>query len=163
MKSLPMVKGAKLSDCRTYRYGLWREWDGDGKCCVFIGFNPSTADENEDDPTIRRCIQFAKDWGYGRLVMLNLFAYRSTDPNALSRVDNPIGDENDQMLLSVCSNADIVVAAWGNHGALKARDKEVLKLLDGQTELQCFKITNKGQPIHPLYQAKIAKLINYSV
>lgn len=78
-----MNKGAKFSDCRKYRYTLWRIWNESEPCVMFIGHNPSTADEKEDDPTIRRCINYSRDWGYGGLYMVNLFAYRATDPKDL--------------------------------------------------------------------------------
>lgn len=78
-----MKSDAELSKCRTYRYALWRTWDESKPFAMFVGLNPSTADELEDDPTIRRCINFSKLWGYGGLCMVNLFAYRATDPTAL--------------------------------------------------------------------------------
>ena len=74
-----MERGADISPCGRYRYSLWRKW-GPGATCMFVGLNPSTADETADDPTIRRCMAFARDWGYGALCMANLFAYRATDP-----------------------------------------------------------------------------------
>ena len=83
--------GAKISGCGTYRYALWRHWDsdwngqGDSNSVMFIGLNPSTADATEDDPTLRRCIGFAKSWGFGGLYMLNVFAYRATDPRLMKR------------------------------------------------------------------------------
>ncbi len=78
-----MKSDAELSKCRAYRYALWRTWDESKPFAMFVGLNPSTADELEDDPTIRRCINFSKLWGYGGLCMVNLFAYRATDPTAL--------------------------------------------------------------------------------
>lgn len=146
--------GATFSDCRKYRYQLFREWDPDSTTCVFIGLNPSTADESVNDPTIRRCIQFAKDWGYGRLVMLNLFAYRSTDPSVLSSLPDPIGPENNFHILEICKTAGIVVAAWGNHGTLLNRHIGIVELLEQQVKLMCLKTTGSGQPIHPLYQPR---------
>lgn len=94
-----MKKTAKLSDCRTYRYELWRTWDESKPYAMFIGLNPSTADETEDDPTIRRCINFAKTWGYGGLCMTNLFAYRATQPEDMKRASDPIGNKNDETLI----------------------------------------------------------------
>lgn len=83
---------------------------------MFIGLNPSTAGDVEDDPTIRRCIQFAKDWGYGALCMTNLFAFRATDPAVMKSYSEPIGSDTDAVLAELAKNAGVVVAAWGNHG-----------------------------------------------
>lgn len=90
-----MIKDAILSEDRKYRYILSRTWDETKPTVLFIGLNPSTADENEDDPTIRRCIIFAKSWGYGGLIMANLFAFRTTNPQGLYSEKNPVGSEND--------------------------------------------------------------------
>ena len=94
-----MRTNAILSEDRKYRYVLLREWDSQLPKIMFIGLNPSTADENQDDPTIRRCIAFAKSFDYGGFYMLNLFAYRSTSPSKLREVDDPIGEDNDNFLL----------------------------------------------------------------
>jgi len=155
-----MNKGAILSRNRLYRYVLWREWDSTKGTCVFIGLNPSTADETEDDPTLRRCVDFAKTWGYGKYVMVNLFAYRATNPSELKIVEKPVGYKNNYHIKTQCADADIVIAAWGNHGTLLKRDKKVQKLLK-DTQLKCFKLTSKGQPAHPLYQPKDISLIDY--
>ena len=113
-----MESSALFSECRTYRYALWRVWDESLDSILFIGLNPSTADESHNDPTISRCINFAKKWGYGGLCMANLFAYRATQPRIMMLADDPIGPDNDQILFDLVSKADIVVAAWGNHGSL---------------------------------------------
>lgn len=157
-----MTKGAILSRNRLYRYVLWREWNINKKTCAFIGLNPSTADEYEDDPTLRRCINFAKDWGFGKCVIVNLFAYRATDPDELRNQANPVGYKNNQQIKIQCAQADLIVAAWGNRGVYLQRDEAVRKLLK-DIPLKCFKITSKGQPAHPLYQAKNTRLINYEV
>src|SRR5687768_16866498 len=113
-------RGARFSACRTYRFELWRIWDEDGPKLNVIGLNPSTADENLDDPTIRRCIGFARDWGFGGLVMTNLFAYRSTDPKGLAAVDDPVGPNNDYHLeIAACSGTPL--AAWGAHPLARER------------------------------------------
>ena len=155
--------GAEISLCQNYRYNLWRQWTDNPDCgtCVFIGLNPSTADNIEDDPTIRRCIQYAKDWGCGRLVMLNLFAYRATDPAVMKQQARPVGSLNDYNLRFHTIGAQIVVAAWGNHGSHRGRYKEALTAIDEHVDLKCFKVTKAGQPIHPLYQRRDAKLIDY--
>src|SRR5581483_9586135 len=97
-----------------YRYSLARFF-GDGGVVNFIMLNPSTADAETDDPTIRRCLGFAKAWGYGTLVVTNLFAYRATDPAELAKAGDPVGPDNDTRLWSEAQLSDLVVCAWGNH------------------------------------------------
>lgn len=153
-------KGAILSKNRDYRFVLWRQWDVMKKTCVFIGLNPSTADENEDDPTLRRCINFAKAWGFGKCVIVNLFAYRATNPDELKKQEKPVGYKNNHYIKTQCNQAGLVVVAWGNLGHYLKRDEKVLKILK-DIPLKCFKITSKGQPAHPLYQAKNTVLVPY--
>lgn len=159
-----MKKGAVFSPCKNFRYSLWRIWEeGDttGRC-VFIGLNPSTATETDDDPTIRRCINFAKDWGYTSLFMLNAYAFRATNPKDMKKgrrfadspvvTSNPIGVENDESIVEVASQAGIVIAAWGGHCA-KSRAKQVFHLVTkvaGQP-LRCLGVNDDGSPKHPLY------------
>ena len=156
---LSINKSATFSNCRKYRYALSRSWDDKKKIVLFIGLNPSTADEKKDDPTIRRCINYAQSWGFGGLQVANLFAYRATKPTKLRYVENPVGDDNDQQLIKLSRMADLTVAAWGNEGALINRDKQVIKLIPN---LMCLKINKSGQPAHPLYQKKDIEYINYS-
>src|SRR5574343_75725 len=138
----------QLSPDRAYRYTLWREWlIGDGTV-MFIGLNPSTADERCNDPTIRRCISFAQAWGYRALCMTNLFALRATDPNVMLRSTDPIGPDNDKHLLECGNDADLIVAAWGIHGTYLNRDREVRAMFP---MLHCLGTTSLGQPRHPLY------------
>ncbi len=97
-----MKRQTILSKCRTYRYVLWREWDMvNTEYAMFIGLNPSTADEIEDDPTIRRCVDYATRWGYGALCMTNLFAYRETDRELMQKHPSPVGADNDRWLVGV--------------------------------------------------------------
>jgi hypothetical protein len=96
---------------------------------MIIGLNPSTADEIDDDPTIRRCIAFAKSWGYGGLYMANLFAFRATEPADLFAANDPIGSGNDEWLCNLSKDAGVVVAAWGNHGSHLGRSREVMRLI----------------------------------
>jgi len=143
---------AAFSSCRTYRYSLWRRWGAPEQgYALFIGLNPSTADETQDDPTIRRCVQFAKDWGYGALCMANLFALRATDPRVMRAHPQPIGNENDQTLKALAQGAGVVVAAWGNHGTHQGRADQVQAMLPG---LMCLRTTKSGHPGHPLYLPK---------
>lgn len=142
-----MNSSARFSEDRLHRYELWRRW-ADGPYCQFIGLNPSTADETLDDPTIRRCIRFAQDWGYSALCMTNIFAFRATDPMDMKKATDPIGPDNDRTLLNVAADAGIVIAAWGVHGEHLRRGKEVRRL---QWSLHHLGLTKDGHPKHPLY------------
>ena len=138
--TVDMYKGAVISPCRKYRYQLERIWDIERKYAVFIGLNPSTADAVNDDPTIRRCMRYAYDWGYGGVVMLNLFAFRATKPRDMFNTYDPIGPLNDEFLISN-SNYDrigIVVAAWGTHGTYFGADKKVIDLLKQDYLIHCL-------------------------
>lgn len=143
-----MKKSARFSPCRSHRYELWRRWADDQPYALIIGLNPSTADESQDDPTIRRCIRFARDWGYGALCMGNLFALRATDPRVMLDHWAPVGADNDATLLRLAAGAGIVVAAWGAHGSHRRRDQWALANLPN---LHHLGLTKSGQPRHPLY------------
>ncbi len=156
-----------FSPCRKYRYTLWRVSPSDlfemslGNWTPYVNFimlNPSTADEVQDDPTIRRCIGYAKAWGYGGLCITNLFAFRTTEPNVMKAATDPVGPENDKWLTQCARDADIVVAAWGVHGNYLDRDKEVFKLFPYVT---CLGTTKAGHPRHPLYLPKGLKPMVY--
>lgn len=140
---------ALFSPCRTYRYTLTRDW-ADGPRALFVMLNPSTATEVVIDPTVRRCLGFAKAWGMAGLTVVNLFALRATDPKALYDHPDPVGPDNDHHLAEQASRAGLVVAAWGTHGALDDRDRNVMALLDG-VDLHCLGRTQSGHPRHPLY------------
>jgi len=141
---------ATLSECRNYRYFLWREWHpSPAGYVLFVCLNPSTADETHDDPTVRRCIDFARRWGYGQLCVANLFAYRATHPRQLRAVGCPVGPDNDYWLENLSAKADMVVAAWGVHGTFAGRDREVVPLIGRRWF--CLGVTKGGQPRHPLY------------
>jgi hypothetical protein len=143
-----MESTACFSPCRTYRYSLWREWIGGDGYAMFIGLNPSTADESSDDPTIRRCIAFAKSWGFSALCMTNLFAFRATLPEVMKKAADPIGPDNDWYLLESARNAGVVVAAWGVHGTHLGRATDVQQM---HLNLHYLRLTNGGHPGHPLY------------
>lgn len=143
-----MKSDASLSTCRKYRFALWRIWDETKPYAMFIGLNPSTADEKENDPTITRCIDFAQSWGYGGLCMANLFAFRSTNPAGMIATSNPVGAENNEWLTKLAKDAGVVVAAWGNDGSHLSRSLEVIQLLPN---LHCLKMNKSGEPAHPLY------------
>lgn len=113
-----------------------------------IGLNPSTADEVEDDPTLIRCINFAKSWGYGGVCMTNLFAYRATDPNDMKAAADPVGASNNRWLTRLAKEAGIVVAAWGNDGDYLNRASQIKNKIPN---LYCLKMNKSGEPAHPLY------------
>lgn len=158
---LLMERAAVFSPDRVYRYRLGRTWGMPQpraeRRVAFVMLNPSTADETVEDPTVRRCIGFARAWGYDRLDVLNLFALRSTDPRALREHPDPVGPENDRHIADVTAVADLVIAAWGNHGALRGRGAEVFRLLVPQA--LCLGVTGAGQPRHPLYVSGSAELV----
>lgn len=151
---------AWFSPCGSYRYLLTRKvGPGDGVLIV-IGLNPSTADHEQDDPTIRRCKAFAAREGLGTLRMLNLFAFRSTNPAALREVADPVGPENDSVLTTGQTGLGlkVILAAWGAHGdAFTGRVKHVLSLL--YRPVSCLGTTKSGQPAHPLYLRADAPLV----
>lgn len=155
-----MTRQTLFSPCRTYRYTLWREWIGGEGYAMFVGLNPSTADETQDDPTIRRCIAFAKAWGYSGLCMTNLFAYRATQPEDMKAVADPVGPENDRHLQSLAAGAGVIVAARGTHGTHHGRDAAVRRLLPA---LHCLKLTKDGHPGHPLYLPKTLRPMTWEV
>lgn len=157
-----MEKEAQFSDDRIYRYTLCRTWTQGNGHVTFIGLNPSTADENKDDPTIRRCIGFAKDWGFGGINMLNLFAFRATNPKELMKAKEPIGEKNNHYLSMYCDPIGLNIACWGIWGAYMNRGKEVLDFL-GVSGLHCFGFTKNVQPKHPLYLKKDTELVEMSL
>jgi len=120
-------KSAVFSPCRTWRYVLERVWwPRDQHRVPFLGLNPSTADEIEDDPTVRRCLGYAKQWGFGGMIMLNIFAFRATNPRVMKAAADPVGPDNDGCLTTVANRVTLVVAAWGNDGAFRGRSREVV-------------------------------------
>lgn len=155
MTTEAMKHGAEFSPCRRYRYALLRAWQPEAGFAMFVGLNPSTADETTDDPTVRRCVAYAKAWGYGALCMMNLFAYRATQPADMLAQADPVGPESDTYLLRMAAQADVVVAAWGTHGAHLKRNDHVRFLLGGR--LHYLRLTKDGHPGHPLYLPKNLK------
>ena len=117
----------------------------------FCMLNPSTADASRDDPTIRRCIGFARAWGYGGVEIVNLFALRATEPRVLRQARDRVGAHNDRQILAAARRVDTMVVAWGIHGALAGRDREVLALLSQRIRLLILGRTRHGLPRHPLY------------
>lgn len=149
-----MIDSSVFSEGRKYRYTLYRKWEKGEGTIMFIGLNPSTADETEDDPTIRRCVSYAKTWGYQSLCMTNLFGFRATKPNVMMKEAFPIGRMNDAFLTLVAEEAALIVAAWGNKGSYMNRDVEVMRLFQGKHSLYVLRLTKNGHPAHPLYLPK---------
>lgn len=152
--------------CRTYRYALTRIWEPTRPSAVFIMLNPSTADAFQLDPTVRRCVGYAKSWGCGGLAVLNAFAYRSTDPKALRDHPDPVGRDNDLVIAKVMAAArtEPVIVAWGSDETLHrtGRGDAVVDLLrTAGVEPKCLHITSKGHPGHPLYLPASAQPIPY--
>lgn len=167
------VRRTIFSPCRKYRYTLWREWKTqadlinpptsrsgrwpDHSYAMFIGLNPSTADETLDDPTIRKCIGFSKRWGFSALLMTNLFAYRATKPKDMQNikaVEASGGMDNLDWLALAAKGAGIIVAAWGTNGCWGEQDRLVcahLKHMTPDKKLMCLRTTKDGFPEHPLY------------
>ena len=148
-----VIASAFLSECKKYRYSLTRIWDESKPKVMFVMLNPSTADGTQDDPTIRRCIGFAKSWGYGGMHVCNLFAYRATDPKELLKVDNPFGDQNIWVTRKLVEEVEIVVCAWGNKPILdKFQNLSTFLLLHYCHEKQHYiEMSKDGIPKHPLY------------
>jgi len=157
--------GAVFSPDRIYRYALFRQWDEDRPraCQVVIGLNPSTADESINDPTIRKCIGRAKRNGFNQLVMLNIFALRSTDPKKLKQVADPIGPENDVWIREICNRVNTVIVAWGNDGEILKRGQAVSTMLfTPGIDMYCLGTNKNGEPKHPLYLSYEVLLVPYT-
>lgn len=124
-----MQKSAIISECGNYRYELKRIWDSSKPWVLFICLNPSTADHEAEDKTSRVCINYAKKWGYGGLVIANFFAYRATDRSVIYKVLDPVGPDNDKHLQRLSREAVVTVCAWTDDGAFMGRDLAVLPIL----------------------------------
>lgn len=147
--------GARFSRCRRWRYLLWRRWDARLPPVNFLMLNPSTADEFRLDPTCARARDYAERWGFGALIVTNVFAWRATDPQALRTVRDPVGAGNDRAIVRAAREAALVVAAWGNHGAYLERSTRVRGLLAGHAiRLFALRVNACGEPAHPLYLPK---------
>lgn len=158
-KGAYLDSGAELSDDGVYRYALWRRLSMGERAVLFVGLNPSTADALLDDPTIRRCVGFARMWGFDWLYMGNLHAFRATDPKNLP-LDGPraIGPLNWERLQWMSQKADLVVAAWGAN-PLRGAALEYAKRLTALPHTKCLGRTKAGAPKHPLYLPKDARLL----
>jgi hypothetical protein len=153
-----VVSEAVLSPCGTYRYRLTRAW-ADGPRLLWCMLNPSTADAEVDDPTIRRCMSFSRREGFAGLEVVNLFGFRATDSADLVLAIDPVGPGNDVAIEAAAVGAPRIVAAWGSSHAkttahrkrLGPRERAVLELLRRHGEVYCLGTNAKGRPKHPLY------------
>lgn len=155
--------GATLSADKRYRYRLWRTIGSGSRTILFVMLNPSTADASVDDPTIRKCRGFAQRLGFDRIEVVNLFAWRATDPKELPKAVEPVGRENDQTILERALAAQLVIAAWGatefKNGMVTRRAREVRQLLTGAgVTVQCLGRAQNGEPRHPLMLAYATQL-----
>ena len=144
--------GAQFSRCRRWRYLLWRQWNPAAPVANFLMLNPSTADEVKLDPSCTRARLYAERWGFGALIVTNLFGWRATDPDNMKAAKDPVGAGNDRAILEAARNSALVVCAWGNHGAHLGRSKKVLELLGREkVALHALRLNGNGEPAHPLY------------
>jgi hypothetical protein len=144
---------ATYSDCEAYRYNLTRVWDPTGPRAAFVMLNPSTATERQNDPTVERCERRARTLGFGAFRVLNIFAWRATDPREMRAAADPVGPGNDAAILAAMTWADQVICAWGTHGAHLDRGPQVERMLRRATDrtLFHFGLSKHGHPKHPLY------------
>lgn len=153
---------ATYSPCQRYRYTLKIVWEPSLPVAVFLALNPSTATEFQDDPTLRKVQGFAHRWGCGGVLMLNIFAFRATDPRVMKMQNDPVGPENTVEFLAsqVLLHDGPAVAAWGKHGAFRGRGPEVAQALAGK--LMCLRMNGDGSPEHPLYVPYEIKPVQFS-
>lgn len=144
--------GAEFSACRRWRTLLWRRWDAAKPAANFLMLNPSTADERKLDPSCTRARNYAGRWGFGAVVITNIFGWRATDPEEMKSVKDPVGAGNDAAIVKAAKQAELVVCAWGNHGAHMNRSDSVLALLrKNQIRVHALRVNGAGHPAHPLY------------
>jgi hypothetical protein len=142
--------GAVFSPCRRWRYLLWRCWDPARPVANFLMLNPSTADEFKLDPSCTRARNYAERWGYGAVVITNVFGWRATDPADMKAARDPVGPGNDRAIVKAARSAKLVVCAWGNHAEHLGRADAVLGLLS-RVRLHALRVNSSGHPAHPLY------------
>lgn len=143
---------AVYSDCERYRYALTRTWDLSGKRLLFVMLNPSKATEVQNDPTVERCERRARALGFGAMQVTNIFAWRETDPHKMRKARDPIGPDNDSILQNGALWADLIIAAWGTHGAHLDRGAATEQLLrETGKPLHSLGLSKHGHPKHPLY------------
>lgn len=152
MTEITMERDAVISDCGKYRYLLRRAWDHSLPRALFIMLNPSTADAEIDDPTIRSCIRLTKALGYGSFEVVNLYGLRATDPIELAKADDPIGPCNADIADNAIGRCDIAICAWGAHPMAERRARDIRSWVRGwKPAAYCFGLTKSAAPKHPLY------------
>lgn len=159
---------AQFDDSERYRYRLFRRWAEYGggigpiwhDVCLWVMLNPSTADAFVLDPTIKRCVNFSKAWGFHALEVVNLFAFRATHPDDMIAAADPIGPENDKAIFDAAQSAARIVVAWGRHGRIRGRSQQVLDLLK-PTRLYALGTCENDEPKHPLYVDGETPLVVY--
>lgn len=165
MPNVYQSTGARFSKDGRFRSLLWRVWNVNRPHILFVMLNPSTADAQQDDRTIQKCVRFARCNGCGSMAAVNLFAFRSTNPQRLKdehrNGNDIIGAENDDTIIQAAVSSQIIVLAWGADGRFLGRDEEVHKLLQAYP-LYCLGRTADGQPRHPLYLANATPLVPYN-
>lgn len=158
-----MKRSAVISECGAYRYVLGRDWDIARPLLGFIMLNPSTADADIDDPTIRKCIGFSERLGFGALRVVNLFAFRATKPAALKAAGYPVGPDNDTHTWGTLAACDTIVCAWGVNARNLSRPQEVVSSLRAMRRTpKALKLTEDGIPCHPLMLPYTCTLTEYS-
>lgn len=166
------TRSAVISPDGKYRYHLRRgQPGGSRRVATFVMLNPSTADHLVDDPTIRKCMGFARRWGCGEVRVVNLFAVRATDPRDMMAASDPVGEDNHMWVLrAVDATRDfytpedegLVVCAWGTHGAYMGQDQTVLGWIEGICRPMALGITKDGQPRHPLYVPYTTEIVPFT-
>ncbi len=152
MADLFLERDAVISDCGKYRYLLRRAWDHDRMRALFVMLNPSTADAEIDDPTIRSCMRLCKNWGYGSFEVVNLFGWRATDPKELAKADDPVGPDNGRVVEGAIRRVDVAICAWGANPAAEQRAYPMwAKIHSNMPAAFCLGVTKRGCPRHPLY------------
>ena len=147
-----LERDAVTSECGQYRYLLRRSWDRSRMRALFVMLNPSTADAEVDDATIRSCARLCRSWGYGSFEVVNLFGWRATDPKELAKVDDPVGPRNDGIVDAAISRCDVTICAWGAHAMAEERVGTIISLIGGSRPAAfCLGKTKSGAPKHPLY------------
>lgn len=159
-----LERDAVISDCKQYRYLLRRTWDHDRIRALFVMLNPSTADAEVDDATIRSCIRLCRDWGFGSFEVINLFGWRATDPKNLEAAADPIGTQNEDIAINAIERCDVSICAWGAHKMADrfGRAAEMKSMITSRRPTAfCLGTTKHGAPKHPLYIKTGTPLVAY--
>lgn len=152
MPNVYIENDAVISDCGQYRYLLRRTWDRSKPRALLVMLNPSTADATLDDATIRSCVRLLSGHGYGSMEVVNVYAFRSTDPDALAKQSDPFGPDNERIVLGAIGRCDVVICAWGAYPPARQHATRILNAVRSRRPaIYCFGKTKAGAPKHPLY------------